>query len=259
MANLSIIINPSGAHRNTGILPIWLIVFSVSLLTLRGQTGGAPSDPGVQGQMLVKSILDSWPASSFTNTGTLKIRDERHKTVQLALTVRTVALTSQWENIYQTTGSNGTETLEIIHTADQPNRYLMIAAAGDHSVTNSPGDLMAPFAQSDFWLADLGLEFFHWPAQKILKKEVRRSRGCIVLESTNPNPGPKTYSRVLSWIDEESNGIIHAEAYDFNNGLLKEFDPKSFKKVKGQWELQEMEIDNAQTESRTRLDLDLPK
>jgi hypothetical protein len=240
-------------------LPIWLIIFSVSLLTLHGQTGGAPSDPEVQGQKLVKSILDSWPASSFKNTGTLKIRDDRHKTVQLALTVQTVALPGQWENFYQTTGSNGAVTLEIVHTADQPNRYLMISAAGDHSLTNSADDLMTPFAQSDFWLADLGLEFFHWPAQKILKKEVRRSRGCIVLESTNPNPGPKNYLRVVSWIDEESNGIIHAEAYDFKNTLLKEFDPKSFKKVKGQWELQEMEIENAQTDSRTRLDLDLPK
>jgi hypothetical protein len=41
--------------------------------------------------------------------------------------------------------------------------------------------------------------------------------------------------------------------------LLKEFAPKSFKKVNGQWELQEMEIRNVQTGSRTRLEFDLKK
>jgi hypothetical protein len=35
--------------------------------------------------------------------------------------------------------------------------------------------------------------------------------------------------------------------------------PKSFKKVNGQWELQEMEILNVQKDSRTRLEFDLKK
>jgi hypothetical protein len=226
--------------------------------SLHGQTNDTP-DAEIQGQKLVQGILDSWPDSSFTNTGTLKIRDAHHKTIQLALTVQTLVSAGQWENIYQAGGTNGTATLEIVHAPGQPNRYGTISSVGDKSVTNSVDDLTAPFAQSDFWVADLGLEFFHWPSQKILKKEVRRSRGCTVVESTNPHPDAKSYSRVVSWIDEESNGIIHAEAYDSNNVLLKEFDPKSFKKIKGQWELQEMEIDNAQTGSRTRLDLDLAK
>jgi hypothetical protein len=116
---------------------------------------------------------------------------------------------------------------------------------------------MTPFANSDFWIADLGLEFLHWPGQKILKKEFSRGRGCMVLESLNPNPSTTGYSRVVSWIDEESSGIVHAEAYDAQNKLLKVFDPKSFKKVNGQWELQDMEIRNVQTGSRTRIEFDL--
>ena len=92
-----------------------------------------------------------------------------------------------------------------------------------------------------------------------MKKEIKRSRGCTVLESTNPNPSTNSYSRVVSWIDNESGGIVQAEAYDSKNKLLKEFAPKSFKKIKGQWELQELEIRNVQTGSRTRLDFDLKK
>ncbi len=120
---------------------------------------------------------------------------------------------------------------------------------------------MTPFAHSDFWVADLGLEFFHWPEQKILPKPTNLARGrdYTLLESTNPNPSTNGYSRVLSWIDKETGGPLQAEAYDFNGKLLKEFMPKSFKKVNGQWALQEMEIRNVQTGSRTRLEFDIKK
>jgi hypothetical protein len=64
---------------------------------------------------------------------------------------------------------------------------------------------------------------------------------------------------VDSWIDEETLGIVHAEAYDANGKLLKVFDPKTFKKVNGQWELQEIEIRNVQTGSRSRIEFDLNK
>jgi hypothetical protein len=132
--------------------------------------------------------------------------------------------------------------------------------------TKDRSDFVATLSfAGDFGVADLGLEFFHWPKQKILKHEMRRGRACKVLESTNPdlsstNPFPPIcYSRVVSWIDNESGGIVQAEAYDAKGKLLKEFAPKSFKKVNGQWELQEMEIRNVQTGTRTRLEFDLKK
>src|SRR5436190_1178348 len=50
------------------------------------------------------------------------------------------------------------------------------------------GDHLAkPFAGSDFWLCDLALEFLHWPEQKILKTELRKTLSCKVLESINPH------------------------------------------------------------------------
>ena len=130
-----------------------------------------------------------------------------------------------------------------------------------HSASDLPSTSTTPFANSDFWLCDLGLEFFHWPAQKVLPKStnLKRGRAYTLLESTNPNPATNGYSRVLTWIDQESGGILEAEAYDYHGKLLKDFAPKSFKKVNGQWELSEMEIRNVQTGSRTRLEFDLKK
>jgi hypothetical protein len=160
-----------------------------------------------------------------------------------------------WLSIYQTTATNNNVKLTVVHSPNGPNGYRL-SENGDKTKLGG-NETMTPFAGSDFWVADLGLEFFHWPEQKILKHEMRRGRSCKVLESTNPNPSTNGYSRVVSWIDNESDGIVHAEAYDGSGKLLKEFDPKSFKKVNGQWELQDMEIRNVQTGSRTRLEFDL--
>lgn len=142
-----------------------------------------------------------------------------------------------------------------------PNRYSYQGVENGLVIKELIQGRLIPFARSDFWQCDLGLEFFHWPAQKILPKStnLKRGREYTLLESTNPNPTTNGYSRVLSWIDKESGGILEAEAYDFNGKLLKDFAPKSFKKVNGQWELQEMEIRNVQTGSRTRLEFDLKK
>ena len=119
-------------------------------------------------------------------------------------------------------------------------------------------ETMIPFAGSDFWVADLGLEFFHWPEQRVLRKEMRRGQSCNVLESVNP-AGAGAYARVMSWIDIDTGGIIYAEAYDPRGKLLKEFEPKSVKKVRGEWQLQEMEMENRQTGSRTWIEFDLPR
>ena len=78
------------------------------------------------------------------------------------------------------------------------------------------------------------------------------------MESINPNPATNAYSKVISWIDRESHGIVYAEAYDAGGKLLKEFEPRRFRKVEGQWQLQEMEIRNVQTGSRTRIEFDAP-
>jgi hypothetical protein len=86
---------------------------------------------------------------------------------------------------------------------------------------------------------------------------MKRGQACKVLESTNPEPFANGYSRVVSWIDNDTLGIVQAEAYDPKGKLLKEFAPKEFKKVDGQWQLQEMEIRNIQTGSRTRLEFNL--
>lgn len=209
------------------------------------------SDAEVQGNQLAQQILEQRPTGNFTNTGILQIRHGDGVRTGMAVQFRTIVTATNWLVIYETTNEVSRVKLMVIHSDNRPNRYQF----RESDLTKN--EIMAPFAGSDFWIADLGLEFFHWPEQKLLKHEMRRGRACQVLESTNPNPSPNGYLRVVSWIDNETLGIVQAEAYDAKGELLKEFYPKSFKKVNGQWELQAMEIRNDQTGSRTRLEFDL--
>ena len=238
-----------------------LAVFAWSLLVATGafaSTTNDLSDAEIQGRNLVQQLLNQTPVKDSTNSGVLIIRDSKGKYTEIPMRFQihiTEMNSLNWLSNYQTTTTNKNFRLIVVHSGNQPNSYRSF----EDGVWKNSGEneIMTPFAASDFWIADLGLEFFHWPEQKILKHEMRRSQACKVLESTNPNPSANGYSRVVSWIDNESGGIVHAEAYDANGKLLKEFDPKSFKKVNGQWELQDMEIRNVQTGSRTRLEFDL--
>jgi hypothetical protein len=245
-------------------------VVAMSLLVTScstAQTTNTLSDPEIQGQQLAQQILEQSPATNLTQAGVLSIRDANGKRSETFLLCEFIITATNWQSIYKTVRTNSAGwtngvCLKIIHAVGHPNWYEW-NNYNSGGIVSGMGTSVWPGTQwthpfpGDFWAVDLGLEFFHWSEQKVLKKEVRRSRGCTVLESTDPNPTTNGYSRVVSWIDSETLGIVHAEAYDANGKLLKEFDPKSFKKVNGQWELQEMEIRNVQTGSRTRLEFDV--
>ena len=262
---------------------VFLTLASVLFLAFAAtaQTTNSLSDAEVQGQQLAQEILSQRPAENTVNKGIMQTRDGSGHHSEVPIICRIIVMVSvantniivpDWQTFYQATFTNQTNYLRVTHSASLTNFYSYstntsdaVPVLGDIPIVGhlfgshqiSGPELMSPFAGSDFWICDLGLEFFHWPGQKVLKHETRRTRACTVLESTNPDPAPGSYSHVDSWVDNETLGLVHAEAYDAVGKLLKVFDPKSFKKVNGQWELQDMEIRNVQTGSRTWIKFDL--
>ena len=257
--------------------PAAVVISLLITLGARAEMTNALSEAEIKGRQLAQQLVDQPPEQNLTTTGVMKIRPDEGDWFSVPIVCRVMLTPTNWESLYQAGGTNQTQTLLVVHTAGRPNVYFYETnRAGQVPILNgmpmpghwfkSPqkltgGETMTPFAGSDFWLCDLGLEFFHWPEQKVLPNptSLKRGRSYTLLESTNSNPSTNGYSRVLSWIDRETGGILQAKAYDARGRLLKEFAPKSFKKVNGQWELQEMEIDNDQTGSRTRLEFDLKK
>jgi hypothetical protein len=247
---------------------ICLLSFAVGA---RAETTNDLSDAEIQGRKLAQQLCDTRPTEDFTNNGVFQVRDARGKSTNTPITFEAHMTAEVWITTYMVSSDSpsGVPHLGILHRSGKPNLYVNSVDQFDQNhklsmpktmirMTNENA-IMIPFANSDFWIADLGLEFFHWPEQKILKKEVKRSRGCSVLESTNLNPSTNGYSRVVSWIDNDGGGIVQAFAYDAQGKKLKEFYPKNIEKVNGQYQVQEMEMDNVQTGSRTRIEFDLNK
>ncbi len=220
-----------------------------------------------EGVALVREVLKRMPPENTQILGLLKIRagDGPIMEIPTKMTIHTTP--ESWEDIYETqpAGDRAGEVLVIRHQGTQPNEYLhgRYAHRGEQPRLEKIGgkELFQPLAGSDFFLADLGLEFLHWPTQRIVKKEMRKSRSCRVVESVNPNPEAGTYARVLSWIDFETSNLIMAEGYDSKNRLLKEFSIRKISRTEGKAQLKEIEMRNDQTDSRTRLEfnLDLPE
>ena len=261
--------------KSLRVTPAGLVILMLFTLTGTAETTNTLSAAEIQGRQFVQKILSQLPTENYTNTGTLQIRDENGHRIEVPVQFEVLAGKSGWKALYSTeitNAINGDPTfgrayfaqLTVLHSEDQPNVYKIPNVNPPPTETNNflflTGDqTMVPFAGSDFWYGDLGLEFFHWPQQKVLKKEFHRQCACTVLESTNPNPSAQGYSRVVCWIDNDSLGIVEAFAYDVNGKKLKNFYPKNLEKVNGQYQVESMVMENLQTGSKSVLEFDLNK
>jgi hypothetical protein len=230
-----------------------------------------PLDPArakAEAKARVTELLTQGPDQNSTNSGQVRIRDRDGKEMELPARFEVVCTSTNWTSIYEILNAPGGRTkvkLEVVHTGAQPNRYRLSEWSNAGSTNANarelaPDQTMAPFAGSDFWVADLGLEFLHWPEQRLLKKEMRHSKSCDVLESRNPQPAPNGYARVVSWVTIEGpHGIVHADAYDSRNEVIKSFDPTNLEKINGDYQLAEMEMRNRKTGSQTWIKFDLSR
>ncbi len=231
-------------------------------LAAGAETTNNPTDAQIQGRALADKILAQWPAQDLTNSGTLEIRDDAGRRHSLRVTCETRVTPTNWLNRYVAAAEPAgpaAVVLTVVHAGAEPNRYFLSNHSETPGLQPAGNGTLTPFAASDFWLGDLGLEFFHWPGQKVVKKEFHRQCPCTVLESTNPDPAPGAYSRVVCWIDNDSLGIVEAYAYDAKGRRLKNFYPKNLEKVHGQYQVESMVMENLQTGSKSVLQFDFSK
>jgi hypothetical protein len=265
---------PSARTLGLRISVIPLCLLLLSSVPLFAQSKPSPMLPAPpieraegekQARKLVSNFLAQRPTQNYTNTQVVRIKAKKKPQQEIPVRFLVVCTPTNYSNIYQVTGSakglSGT-TLTIVHTPNQPNEYFLLEPGASVARRLTAAELNLPFAGSDFSVGDLGLEFLQWPQQRILRKDTRKELICNVLQSTNPNPLPGTYSHVDSWLDANQPDemvLVHANAYDLNNDRVKEFDPKKLQKINGAYQLQEMEMRNLKTDSRTRIEFNLDK
>jgi len=255
------------------LLAVAVLLFQAA--NVRAVTYLDPVEGKKEAQELVGKLLALQPMENATNYGVLKIMPkDKTKRVEIPVKFGVAVTPSNWQMTYQTdiSSTNGDFTFArshfasatIIRSPGQPDVYQVPNINRPPQDTNEVHTLtgdqrMTAFAGSDFWVGDLGLDFLRWPVQRVVKKEFTHECGCSVLESLNPNPNSQGYSKVLTWFDNDSLGVVQAQAYDAKGVLLKEFHPKSITKVNGQWQVDEIEMDNVQTGSRTLITFNLDK
>jgi hypothetical protein len=265
----------SAALRGTTFHCLLLSLFCAAAPTCFGQRQNEPRPAPLnpvqaekEARALVAEMLAQRPEQNVTNTGWITISDAEGKERKTPVRFEVTSTPTNWFSVYETlprAGGPGGLKLTVVHSGDQPNRYELIepaAAGATNAVAKvlTRAQIMAPFAGSDFWIADLGLEFLHWPRQRVLLlNDMKHGKACRKLESTNPKPVPGGYARVESWIMIASpHGIVHADAYDARGDVLKHFEPTNVEKIQGEYQLEEIAMRNPDG-SRTLIKFNLAR
>ncbi|MBI2947607.1 MAG: outer membrane lipoprotein-sorting protein [Verrucomicrobia bacterium] len=237
-----------------GILAALLLVLAPLANTV------AEDVPDKEAAGLLSELLSQRPPEDLTLEGRLRISNSKGTLSRVHIKYTVKLHPDRWEGIYEAGPADAppAERLTVVHHQNAPNHYFHWRASTPKEPPGEPknlsGDQAAiPFAGSDFWLSDLGLEFLHWPKQRLAKDKIRmrNHRLCHVLESTNPNPADTNYAHVVSWIDREFGGLIYAVAYDAAGRKVKVFELKSFTKNQATG----MQMWNEKTDTKTYLEL----
>lgn len=232
-----------------GLITVGLMLLASSLLAEESTKAER------EAQEIIQRIRTTRPTESSSVEGVFKVFHGRRMAAVIPFRSEIVVTATNWQAIYQTLPSTNALPLEKLIVTRDANSGLQYCFSGSTNASKS-----SPFAGSEFLAADLGLDFLNWPGQRLLKKDIRSGQSCYIIESTNLATNALPYSRVVTWLDIDSvrdfgaPAIVYAEAYDQRGKLLKEFDPKDFKKVDGQWQVEMLQIENVQTGNRTKIE-----
>jgi hypothetical protein len=241
--------------------PLLHLVVGV-LLAVSG-VHSALGDARDDGMALAAELRTSAPPEPMEVRGLIRMRAPDGRRSNLPFTYQIGWISGGWISVYETAGGAGVapQRLTVVHRPGERNEYQLEKTplgGGEPVITILRGaEAMVPFAGSDFWLADLGMEYLHWPEHRIVKNlkiKMRKGRPCQVLESVNPDSAAQGYTRVRSWVDRETRKPIIAEAYGPDGRIVKEFEVGGVTKVNGVWELKNLEMRDVERDSRTLLE-----
>jgi hypothetical protein len=248
--------------RTVSAVVLWLLCLPLTAASPVQEGRIIPADPVAAGRELVARLLSQRPAASGTNQAVLSVQGKGTNKFEVPVCIEIQAGKSSWSTTYRTQGTNKDHAaaFTVKHTENGPNEYRVMVFSRAPGATNEFEILKGqqafiPFAGSDFWLADLGMEFLHWPTQRLLSKELRGSRSCDKLESALPPGQTNGYVRVVSWFDIDTGGPVFIEAYNAAGKKVKVFRPTVFRRVRGKLEPAVIIMEDPRTGSETELDL----
>jgi len=242
--------------RLSRLIPILLVCLHLAPSLFSAELEG---NPELEGILISRRILMQRPDGNQSMTGTLTTRGKRDRS-ETKIQFDVELNEKGWVTSYSSKGEKGETRIAIEHQGTESIRFHLKQPGEESPKDLSFAQSHQPFAGSAFWISDLAYpkcSFFLWPSQKLLKKEIRRGQSCFVLESIHPSPTPGEYAKAVSWIDEDTLGPVEIHTYDTDDKRWKEFRPKSFKKVNGRYEVEELEIRDRKEDIRSTIEFDL--
>lgn len=243
-------------------------------LAADGGTGSQTGVPSSEGQLLARHLRTLVPQEPSTHRAVLRMRGPQGRR-QVPVTVLTRpgrgGEADRWSVEYRACDPDSEEGCEVstIHyridaapTYQQERVPEVKGTPSSRPPAGSPGlegpspkaslgD--RPIAGGDFLLQELGMEFLHWPEQRIRGRELSNGRWCRVLESRSGKTEGAV--SVRSWIDEKLDVLLSAEVYDSRQQRLKQFSVTQFREQGDRWSCSVSMVDDRRG-TKTELSFD---
>lgn len=231
---------------------------------LRPSTDKPQESPAeAQGREWSRRLRTSAPEQPSTNQAVLRIRTREGRR-KVPVTVITRPGSDRWSVEYRVAGDGAADPVQVAiihHHSQGPPSFEVNSPAATRGTADEGRPGAGPKAGdqsvggSDFLLKELGMEFLHWPEQRILTRELSNGRWCRVLESRSGRAdGP---AAVRSWIDEKLGVVLSAEVYDSRQVRIKHFSVTQFRELADRWTCSVSMVDDLRG-TKTELSFDGP-
>jgi hypothetical protein len=124
---------------------------------------------------------------------------------------------------------------------------------GDPPVAAAKKDLYGAIQGTDIGWMDLSLSYLWWRGGKTVGAEKIKGRYCFIVDLRAPADEAGEYAGVRLWIDPQIRILLQAAAYDRQGQLVKMLEVKSFKKIRGVWIIQNLDVQSFPVRRKTTL------
>jgi hypothetical protein len=142
---------------------------------------------------------------------------------------------------------------ELAVTWDETGQAKREYTKGPDHEPATPPPTDATVQQTDFTWGDLSLDFLWWPNGTIAGHEKKKTRHCTIVDIPAPPQNTQTCAGIRLWIDPEINMLLQADVYGPDEKLLRRMAVKSFKRVNGEYTLQDVNIYTYPSRHKTML------
>jgi hypothetical protein len=143
------------------------------------------------------------------------------------------------------------EGLNIVWPEAGPREFRYFK--GDPPVAAKLDNLYGAIQGTDIGWMDLSLSYLWWRGGKTVGAEKIKGRYCYIVDLRAPAGEAGEYAGVRLWIDPQIRILLQAAAYDAQGQLVKILEVKSFKKIRGVWIIQNLDVQSFPIRHKTTL------